>query len=144
MSVTRIERSAYVNYSDQQMYDLVNDIKAYTEFLSGCNRVTMISATDSEIVASLEIKKGPIVQEFTTKNQLTPCSKIEMNLVDGPFKSLHGVWTFAPLAEGNCKVSLIMDFELTGVLKFAFSGVFSQLAGAMVESFCKRAKVVYG
>jgi len=144
MGVTRIERSAYVNYSDEQMYDLVNDIESYVDFVPSCSRSTLISSSATEIVASLEIKKGPVVQEFTTRNRLTPTNEIEMSLVKGPFKSLHGVWEFTPLSEGHCKVSLIIDFELNGVLKFAFSGVFSQIAGLMVDSFCQRANIVYG
>jgi ribosome-associated toxin RatA of RatAB toxin-antitoxin module len=144
MSVTRIERSAYVPFSAKQMFDLVNDIKAYPLFLPGCNQANLISQTEHEIMASLEVSKGPIKQSFTTRNVLTPAKCIEMNLVKGPFKKLHGVWHFNDLSEGNCKISLTLDFELSGMLKFAFGGVFSQVAGSMVDSFSKRAKVVYG
>lgn len=144
MGVSRIERSAYVQYSCQQMYDLVNDIESYTEFLPGCNKASLLSRSDTEVVATLEVRKGPIQQEFTTRNVLTEPSEIEMNLVKGPFKSLHGVWQFMELSETECKVSLVIDFELSGMLKFAFGGVFSQIAGTMVDSFCQRANVVYG
>lgn len=144
MAVTRIERSEYVSYSEQQMYDLVNDIESYNDFIPGCSRSTVISSSDNEIVASLEVRKGPLIQEFTTSNKLTPCNKIEMNLVKGPFKSLHGTWEFTQLDESRCKVSLQLDFELNGMLKLAFGGVFSQIAGMMVDSFCQRARRVYG
>lgn len=142
--MTRIERSAYVPFSAEQMFDLVNDIKAYSLFLPGCHSASVISQTDDEIVASLEVSKGPVKQSFTTRNLLTHAERIEMNLVKGPFKKLHGVWHFTDLPDGNCKISLTIDFELSGMLKFAFGGVFSQVAGSMVDSFSKRAKVVYG
>jgi len=50
------------------------------------------------------LKKGPITQAFTTRNQNTsvPCHRIEMNLVEGPFSDLHGVWLFKPLHEQAC------------------------------------------
>ncbi|WP_438462194.1 type II toxin-antitoxin system RatA family toxin [Marinomonas sp. PE14-40] len=142
--MTRIERSAYVPFSAEQMFDLVNDVKAYPLFLPGCNSASVISQTEEEIVASLEVSKGPVKQSFTTRNVLVGAERIEMNLVKGPFKKLHGVWHFSDLSEGNCKISLTIDFELSGMLKFAFGGVFSQVAGSMVDSFSKRAKVVYG
>jgi ribosome-associated toxin RatA of RatAB toxin-antitoxin module len=95
-------------------------------------------------VASLEVGKGPVRQSFTTKNFLENHSQIEMTLVKGPFKRLHGVWTFTELSPTSCKIMLSINFELSGMLKFAFGGVFSQIANAMVDSFSKRAKVVYG
>ncbi|WOD08484.1 type II toxin-antitoxin system RatA family toxin [Marinomonas sp. GJ51-6] len=83
-------------------------------------------------------------QSFTTRNTLEQYNRIEMALVSGPFKSLHGVWTFTELSPTSCKIMLSIEFELSGMLKFAFGGVFSQVANAMVDSFSKRAKVVYG
>ena len=126
------------------MFALVNDIDGYPEFLPGCLSSTLISKTPTEIVASLEIGKGPVRQSFTTKNFLEDFSRIEMTLVKGPFKSLHGVWTFTELSPTSCKIMLNIEFELSGMLKFAFGSVFSQIANTMVDSFSKRAKVVYG
>lgn len=34
--VQRVERSALVAYSAQQMFDLVNDIEAYPQYMDGC------------------------------------------------------------------------------------------------------------
>jgi ribosome-associated toxin RatA of RatAB toxin-antitoxin module len=126
------------------MFALVNDIDGYPEFLPGCLSSTLISKTPTEIVASLEVGKGPVRQSFTTKNFLENYSRIEMTLVKGPFKRLHGVWTFTELSPTSCKIMLSINFELSGMLKFAFGGVFSQIANTMVDSFSKRAKVVYG
>ncbi|RCX07032.1 type II toxin-antitoxin system RatA family toxin [Marinomonas foliarum] len=142
--MSHIERFAHVNYSCEQMFALVNDIDGYPEFLPGCLDSTLISQTPTEIVASLEVGKGPARQSFTTKNFLQPCHKIEMTLVKGPFKRLHGVWTFTELSPTSCKIMLSIQFELSGMLKFAFGSVFSQIANTMVDSFSKRAKVVYG
>lgn len=142
--MSNIERFAHVNYSCEQMFALVNDVNGYPEFLPGCLDSTLISQTPTEIVASLVVGKGPMTQSFTTKNFLENFNRIEMTLIKGPFKRLHGVWTFTELSPTSCKVTLSIDFELSGMLKFAFGGVFSQIANAMVDSFSKRAKVVYG
>lgn len=142
--MSRIERFAHVNFSQKQMYDLVNDVDQYPKFLPGCIGAKTLSRTDREIVASLEVGKGPVRQGFTTRNLLQEPTQIEMTLVQGPFKKLHGVWRFDALSDSQCKISLSIEFELTGMLKFAFGGVFSQVANAMVEAFSERAKVVYG
>ncbi|MBD5769462.1 type II toxin-antitoxin system RatA family toxin [Marinomonas colpomeniae] len=142
--MSHIERFAHVNYSCEQMFALVNDIDGYPEFLPGCLDATLVSQTDTEIIASLDVGKGPMKQSFTTKNTLESYNRIEMDLVKGPFKRLHGVWTFTELSPTSCKIMLSVDFELSGMLKLAFGGVFSQIANAMVDSFSKRAKVVYG
>jgi len=142
--LSHVERFAHVNYSCEQMFALVNDVNAYPEFLPGCLGSKLISQTATEIVASLDVGKGPMKQSFTTRNTLEQYNRIEMALVSGPFKSLHGVWTFTELSPTSCKIMLSIEFELSGMLKFAFGGVFSQVANAMVDSFSKRAKVVYG
>lgn len=142
--MSKIERFAHVNYSCEQMYALVNDVDGYPEFLPGCLSSTLVSKTPTEIIASLEVGKGPVRQSFTTRNFLHDYSRIEMTLVKGPFKSLHGIWTFTELSPTSCKIMLNIEFELSGMLKFAFGGVFSQIANTMVDSFSKRAKVVYG
>ncbi len=141
--MSHIKRFAHVNYSQRQMYDLVNDFEQYPHFLPGCLSARTLSQNDKEIVATLEVGKGPVRQSFTTRNILTEPSKVEMSLVEGPFKRLHGVWTFEALSETTCRIELSIDFELKGVLKYAFGGVFGQVANVMVESFSERAKVVY-
>lgn len=142
--MSHVERFAHVNYSCEQMFALVNDVNAYPEFLPGCLGSKLISQTTTEIVASLDVGKGPVKQSFTTRNTLEQYNRIEMALVSGPFKRLHGVWTFTELSPTSCKIMLSIEFELSGMLKFAFGGVFSQVANAMVDSFSKRAKAVYG
>jgi len=142
--LSHIQKFAHVNYSQKQMYDLVNDFEQYPAFLPGCIGARTLSRTDQEIIATLDVGKGPVQQSFTTRNVLSEPSRVEMNLVQGPFKRLHGVWTFEPLSETTCKIALSIDFELSGMLKFAFGGVFGQVANAMVEAFSERAKVVYG
>ena len=41
--------------------------------------------------ASMEIGIGPFSKSFTTHNYLSENSCIELNLIDGPFKSFNGV-----------------------------------------------------
>ncbi|MDX1678841.1 type II toxin-antitoxin system RatA family toxin [Arsukibacterium sp.] len=141
----QIERSALVFYSAQQMFDLVNAIPDYPQFLPGCKSADILSQTDDEMVAKLQVSKAGIGQSFTTRNILHPYDRIDMQLVDGPFKRLQGGWQFVPLNDHSCKVVLRLEFEFSSrLVQFAFGKVFSELTAAMVNAFTQRAKVVYG
>ena len=48
--MTRIDRSALVQFSAEQMYELVNDIENYPQFMQGCTAARIISATEEELV----------------------------------------------------------------------------------------------
>ncbi len=141
----QIERSALVFYSCQQMYELVNDVPSYPQFLPGCSKATVLSQQVDVITARLDISKAGISQSFTTRNTLTPYRYISMELVDGPFKFLRGGWRFVPLDENACKVVLELHFEFSNkLIEFAFGKIFNELTASMVQAFTERAKKVYG
>ncbi|MGL5302322.1 MAG: SRPBCC family protein, partial [Aeromonas sp.] len=71
--------------------------------------------------------------------------QIKMELVDGPFRTLIGWWTFTPLDVDACKVEFDLNFEFTSkLIELAFGQIFRDLVGAMVAAFSTRAKEVYG
>ncbi|MGA1001602.1 MAG: type II toxin-antitoxin system RatA family toxin, partial [Litorivicinaceae bacterium] len=88
----KITRTALVSHTPEQMFDLVNDFARYPEFLPWCGAARVLEASGSAIVGELSIQKGSIRQAFTTRNTLTPPSRIDLSLVEGPFKSLGGHW----------------------------------------------------
>ncbi|AZS51212.1 type II toxin-antitoxin system RatA family toxin [Entomomonas moraniae] len=140
-----IERSALMSYSAHQMYLLVNDVEKYPEFLPWCTETQLISSTDTEMVAKLIISKGPIRQYFITRNNLVADKSVELNLQEGPFKKLHGLWTFNQLSSEACRIQLVMDFDYSNVIiKAALGPLFNKAATTMVEVFCQRAKQIYG
>ena len=143
MSLT-INRSALVLHSSERMSALVNDIASYPQFLPWCSKANVLEQSIDFMVASIEVQKGGIRQSFTTRNDLSSEGKIIMDLVDGPFKYLKGVWDFVHLKEGACKVMLTLEFELKqNIAKMAFGPVFNQAANSMVDAFCERANQVY-
>ncbi len=141
----QIERSALVFYSCKQMFELVNDVASYPQFLPGCSASQVLSVDGNVQTARLEVSKIGLRQHFTTQNTLFPYHKVTLQLVDGPFKFLRGGWTFQPLNEQACKVILSLEFEFTNKLvELAFGKVFTELTGLMVQAFTERAKNVYG
>ena len=143
--MAEVSRSALLMYSVEEMYQLVNEVCAYPEFLPGCVAADVLSADSQVMRALVKVSKAGISQSFTTENTLIKNKSIEMNLVDGPFKHLSGGWTFTELDTQACKVSLDLKFEFSSTLvEFAFGRVFHELVASMVKSFSARAKEVYG
>ena len=142
--MTHIERSALVMHSAQRMFDLVNDVKRYPEFLPWCIDAHVQSETDNELVAGLTIKKAGIKQSFTTRNQKQSPEWMSMELLDGPFKKLNGMFKFQALSDEACKVIFELDFEVSGkILALTLTPVFKQATNTMVDAFVKRADQIY-
>ncbi|WP_313049827.1 type II toxin-antitoxin system RatA family toxin [Atlantibacter subterraneus] len=140
----QISRTALVPYSAEQMYQLVNDVKSYPEFLPGCVGSRVLEASETQMTAAVEVSKAGISKTFTTRNTLTSNQSILMHLVDGPFKRLMGGWKFTPLSPEACRIEFQLDFEFTSkLIELAFGRVFKELAGSMVQAFSARAKEVY-
>lgn len=139
-----INRSALVPFSAAKMFDLVNAVDTYPQFLPGCADAKVLDQSAEKMVASLLISKAGVRQWFTTKNQLTPTKEIAMQLQDGPFSTLTGGWRFFELSEDACKIELNLDFEFSSKLaEMAFGKVFNGIANNMVKAFTDRAKVIY-
>ncbi|WP_371377751.1 type II toxin-antitoxin system RatA family toxin [Thalassotalea aquiviva] len=139
-----INRSALVMHSAAQMYELINEVLSYPEFLPGCLDSKIVESLNDKMVASLLVSKGGIQKWFTTENTLIKDHKIIMNLKDGPFRKLTGHWLLTPLSDTACKVSLELDYEFSSkVIEVAFGKVFQNLTNNMINAFTDRAKEVY-
>jgi ribosome-associated toxin RatA of RatAB toxin-antitoxin module len=142
--MANISRSALVAFSAESMFDLVNDVLSYPQFLPGCAETKIIDQDDNNMKAAVLIAKAGVRQWFTTQNGLKRGQYIKMTLVEGPFSHLSGGWTFTPLADDACKIELDLDFEFSSRLaELAFGTVFNTIAGNMVKAFTDRAKEVY-
>lgn len=141
---TTVERSALINFSDRQMFDLVKDIERYPEFMDGCSGAKILEQGQDWVVARLELNKAKITQSFTTRNTMSEPNEIELELVDGPFKYFRGHWSFKQLKDQACKVQLRLEFEFKNkLIAMAAGKLFETVASHQVESLCRRARQVY-
>lgn len=137
----KIERSALVGQPAERMYALVNDVGAYPRRFAWCDAAEIQEATDTRMVARLDLGLGALRTWFTTENTLTAPETIDMQLRDGPFKSLHGRWTFRALDANACKVTLLLEFEPQSRLMLpALTLGFKGLADRMVDDFVRVAE----
>jgi ribosome-associated toxin RatA of RatAB toxin-antitoxin module len=125
------------------MYNLVNNVENYSEFVPHCSDSMVHHRDDDEVQATLVITAVGISKSFTTRNRLQQNKMIEVRLVDGPFSHLEGFWRFDPVDEG-CKVSFDLEFEFAGaMLSMLIGPVFDQVMNKMVDAFCDRAEKIY-
>jgi len=139
-----VERTALVTYTPAQMFALVNDVPRYPDFLPWCIGAKIEDVSAVERIATLKIARGVLQTEFTTRNSLSPDSKILLQLTHGPFRDLKGEWTFDAIGTRGTRVNFRVEFEFKNRLTAAaFNAVFESLCGSIVDAFAQRAQRVY-
>jgi ribosome-associated toxin RatA of RatAB toxin-antitoxin module len=131
-------------YPAQFMYDIVNDVDSYPEFLPWCGGVKIHQLDNSSMEASILMRGAGLNHWFKTRNSMVPGQSIEMELVEGPFSKLEGRWSFTPIDSEGCKIELRLLFEMKqGLASTLIAPAFSRIANTMVDSFCDRARDQY-
>ena len=142
--MTVVNKSRAVPFSCEQMYNLVNDIESYGQFLPHFSEGIVHHRDADEVQATLVIAAAGFNKSFTTRNRLQANKMIEIRLVDGPFSHLEGFWRFDEIEEG-CRISFDLEFEFAGkIFSMLLGPVFDQVTDKMVDAFCDRAEVIYG
>ena len=139
-----IRRSAIVPFTPAQMFDLVNDVEAYPKRFGWCDAAEVLEREDNVLVARLDLKFAGLKQSFTTRNTTDRPHSLAMKFVEGPFRSLDGVFSFQALGDVGCKIALALDFDYAGLGGSVLRMGFQQLANRMVDDFCDEARRQYG
>jgi ribosome-associated toxin RatA of RatAB toxin-antitoxin module len=136
-----------VPYTAGQMYALVADIESYPQFLPWCTEVKLLTRGEHDVTARVALARSGIRQAFTTRNRLHVDERIDMQLVDGPFRRLHGHWSFQPVGteRQGCLVALHLEFEFSSkLLAMTFGKAFHSISSSLIDAFCARARDLYG
>jgi len=150
-------KSAIVPYTSQEMYSLVNNIKAYPEFLPWCSNSVIHSETPNEIQASLTLQVSGFSKAITTHNRMEPNKIIEIRLINEPMSHLEAFWRFEPATaptestqdqDGDliqpCKISFNIEFEFTNrLIRMALEPFFNKVSDTIVDAFSNRAALLY-
>ena len=139
-----IKRSALMPYPAQFMYDIVNDVDTYPAFLPWCGGVETHQVGKLSKEASILMQGAGLDHWFKTHNSMVPGESIAMELIEGPFSKLEGIWNFTPIDTEGCKIELILQFEIKrGLTSVLIAPAFARIANTMVDSFCDRARDLY-
>jgi ribosome-associated toxin RatA of RatAB toxin-antitoxin module len=127
------------------MFDLVNEIEAYPKRFAWCAGSNVLERAEDALTARLEVRLAGLAYSFTTRNRLARPQRIEMALIEGPFRHLSGQWEFLALGQQGCKVILRLDIDFSGKLGgSALRLGFQSLASRLVDDFCRQADLAYG
>lgn len=127
------------------MFDLVDAVEHYPEFLPWCSGTRVLVQDAQRTRATVSINYYGVKQQFTTENAKVPPSEIGIRLIEGPFRALDGCWRFRALNDKACKIEFVLHYEFSGRLLEKLVGpVFGYIANTLVEAFIQRARQIYG
>jgi ribosome-associated toxin RatA of RatAB toxin-antitoxin module len=139
-----VEKSVLLAYSAEQMFALVDNVAEYPKFLPWCGGTSVTVLDESKVRATVLINYHHVKQSFTTENTRLSGQRIDIKLLDGPFKQLDGCWQFIALTPSACKIEFRLNYEFSNkLLEKVVGPVFHYIATSFVEAFIKRAEVVY-
>lgn len=135
----KVEKNVLVLHSAKQMFDLVDKVEDYPNFLPWYSKTEVIERKDKELKARLFMDYMGVRQSFATHNHNIPGSEIHMSLLEGPFKTLRGTWKFIDLGGDMCKIEFRLEYDFSNMLlSTVISPVFNHLSGTLVDAFVKK------
>ncbi len=136
----RVNKCVIVPHTPEKMFRLVNAIECYPQYLPWCTASKIVEQKENEVIAAVYLEYLKVKMHFITRNINTPYSKIEMHLVDGPFKHLTGNWLFTPLGESGCRIDFNLEYKFSnGILEKIIGPVFNYISKNIVDCFIKEA-----
>ena len=143
--MAQVDKSVLVAHSALRMFELVDAVERYPEFLPWCGGSACNFRDAGTTRATLHINYRGIRQSFSTENTKFAPHLMHIKLIEGPFKMLEGSWRFTELGGAACKVELSLRYEFSNrVLEKLVGPVFGYIANTMVDAFVKRAQSIYG
>ncbi len=147
------ELSDRVNYSAQQMFDMVGDVASYHQFLPLCSKSDIFDVQIDDDGTkrfkaallierkSLRISETFISDVIVNPNRMTVVSKSN----GGPVKQLTNSWRFVENGDNGCHTKMVLDFEMSSLpLRLLMKASFDLVMGKLTSSFEKRAEKLYG
>jgi ribosome-associated toxin RatA of RatAB toxin-antitoxin module len=142
--MARVEKSVLVAHAPERMFELVDRVEEYPDFLPWCGGTELKWRDERSTVATIHIAYMGIHQSFTTENTKAYPGSMRILLQNGPFRELEGDWFFRPLGEDACKVEFRLNYVFSSrVLETVLSPVFGHITNTFVDAFVRRADQVY-
>jgi len=133
--MTTVLKSVLVPHSAATMFALVDDVERYPEFLPWCPATQVLERTGEVTRARIDIGYHGLKTHITTLNRKLPPERMDLELVDGPFRRFQGRWRFEPLGEAGCRVELSLDYTFSNV---ATGVILRPVLGPVLESLVDR------
>ena len=142
---SHIQRTAWLPYSAESLFELINQVESYPNYLPGCIEASTLSRHGNTVLAQMTLSKAGFTRTLTTCNELTAPTRVSMRLVEGPFKTFEGEWCLTPLGPHATKITLSLCFEVGGAwLGSMVKPLFASMDTQLLHAFCEYAKNTLG
>jgi len=140
-----VHRSALVEHSAENMFDLIERAEHYPEFLPWCASSTIVERDDAIVAARIGVAWHGVRFEITTRNPKKRPDWLSVRMQQGPFRRFDGDWRLKALAPWACKVEFTLHCEFDNAMfRTVASGVLERVTEKFVEAFVTRANALYG
>ncbi|HUI99509.1 MAG TPA: type II toxin-antitoxin system RatA family toxin [Usitatibacter sp.] len=136
-----VRKSVIVDRPARTMFELVDDVESYPQFLPWCAGTEVYERTEAVTVARLDIDYHGLTSHVATRNLKRPPEGMVLEFVEGPFERFRGRWHFVALGEEGCRVEFALDYAFSSLAFEAVLGpVFGHIVDTLVERFVERAE----
>ena len=136
-------KSVLVAKSAQTMFDLVDGVERYPEFLPWCPGVQVFERTAEITRARIDIDYHGLASHFSTVNRKDAPRRMDLAFIEGPFEALTGHWTFTPLGDDGCRVEFALDYAFSNAATATLlAPVFGHIIETLVDRFVARAEAL--
>tara|TARA_B100001741_G_C16531123_1_gene589615 strand:- start:739 stop:1176 length:438 start_codon:yes stop_codon:yes gene_type:complete len=141
----RIYKEEDINIDISTIFNLINDIESYPNYLPWCTKTEVSQKSDQVLIGKIFISKSLIKWSFSTKNTISKNKSIKLEFVDGPFEKLHGEWVFNSIDSNNTSVSLEINYKFkNSLIEFSIEPIFTSIMNSILASFIQEAfKIKY-
>lgn len=138
-------KSVLVAHSAETMFTLVDDVEHYPRFLPWCAATLVYERTRELTRARLDIDYHGLTSHISTLNRKSPCERMDLDFVEGPFDKFKGHWRFVPLGAEGCRVEFTLDYAFaSSALDKVLAPVFGHIIETLVDRFVQRADEIGG
>lgn len=135
-----VRRSALVERSAEQLFDLIEAAEHYPRFLPWCSGATIVCRDEQGVSADLQVRWAGLRFEMRTRNPKRRPEHMSIHLVHGPFSRFDGEWQLTALGAQACKVAFTLDYAFDSRwMTHAAGPVFDRIANSMVDAFVQQA-----
>jgi coenzyme Q-binding protein COQ10 len=147
--MARCRLSRVLPYAPEELFDLVGDVRRYPEFLPWINAMRVWNERELELgVSQLDAETGVgfsfLRERFATRiRRDANARRIDVQLLSGPFRRLHAVWSFEPHPVGT-ELKFDIEFEFKAkLLERMVAANFERATSKLVACFETRANALF-
>ena len=140
-----VRKSALVEHSAENMFDLIEAAEDYPSFLPWCAGANILSRDENTVSAEITVDFHGVRFQVTTRNPKRRPEYMAIMLERGPFRRFEGEWRLISLAPDACKIEFGLQYEFDSPLMGRLAGtVFDKITNTLVDAFVVRARDVHG